>query len=81
MAFFGQMDVIANSTGKNLHWILNNLSVYGAALKFKPVSLFKHRKEYLLIVRYLRIPHENLQCLYENLLSNNFCKMAVLKKI
>ena len=28
-----------------------------------------------------RQPHENLQCLYENLMSNNFCKMAVLKKI
>ena len=28
-----------------------------------------------------RQPHENLQCLYENLMSNNFYKMAVLKKI
>ena len=28
-----------------------------------------------------RQPRENLQCLYENLMSNNFCKMAVLKKI
>ena len=24
---------------------------------------------------------EKLQCLYENLMSNNFCKTAVLKKI
>jgi len=24
---------------------------------------------------------ENLQCLYENLMSNNFCKKAVMKKI
>ena len=25
--------------------------------------------------------HEKLQCLYENLMSNNFCKTAVLNKI
>ena len=28
-----------------------------------------------------RQPHEKIQCLYENLTSNNFCKTAVLKKI
>ena len=28
-----------------------------------------------------RQPRENSQCLYENLMSNNFCKMTVLKKI
>ena len=36
---------------QNLHWILKNLSVHGAAVKFKPVSLFKCRKAYLFIVR------------------------------
>ena len=36
---------------QNLHWILKNLSVHGAALKFKTVSLFKCRKAYLFIVR------------------------------
>ena len=24
--------------------------------------------------------HEKLQCLHQNLMSNNFCKMAILKK-
>ena len=33
--------------------------------------------EAILTSRQLR---EKLQCLYENLVSNNFCKMAVLKK-
>ena len=42
--------MLANSTGKNLHWIFKNLSVHGAALKFKPVSLSKRRKAYLFIV-------------------------------
>ena len=28
-----------------------------------------------------RQPHDKIQCLYENLTSNNFCKTAVLKKI
>ena len=28
-----------------------------------------------------RQTREKLQCLYENLMSNNFCKTAVLKKI
>ena len=28
-----------------------------------------------------RLTCEKLQCLYENLMSNNFCKTAVLKKI
>ena len=27
-----------------------------------------------------RQPREKLQCLYENLMSNNFCKTAVLKR-
>ena len=27
-----------------------------------------------------RQPHEKLQCLYENLMFNNFCKTAFLKK-
>ena len=27
-----------------------------------------------------RQPHEKLQCLYENLMLNNFCKTAFLKK-
>ena len=27
-----------------------------------------------------RQPREKLQCLYENLMSNNFCKTAFLKK-
>ena len=43
--------MLANSTGKNLHWILKNLSVHGAAIKFKPLSLSKCRKAYLFIVR------------------------------
>ena len=28
-----------------------------------------------------RQTHEKFQCLYENLMSNKFCKMAVLEKI
>ena len=43
--------MLANSIGKNLHWILKNLSVHGAAIKFKPLSLSKCRKAYLFIVR------------------------------
>ena len=42
--------MLANSTGKNLHWIFKNLSVHGAALKFKPVSLSTRRKAYLFTV-------------------------------
>ena len=32
--------MLSNSTGKNLRWIFKNLSVHGAALKFKPAHEF-----------------------------------------
>ena len=43
------MDVPANSTGRNLYWIFENLIVHWAVLKFKPVSLSKHWKLNLFI--------------------------------
>ena len=50
LACFGQMDVPANCTGKKSMLDIKNLSVHGAAFKFKPVSLSKSQKVYLFIV-------------------------------